>query len=146
MDPQHRWLLECAYHALENAGVPLEAIAESKTGVFCGSFTDDYRISMYKDVAAMPKHAAIGVGQNFTANRLSWAFNLKGPSLQIDTACSSSLVALDVACQSLRTGDSDMVSIIPSNNHPPDAHVTDINSRHWWAVATSLAADRKSVV
>jgi acyl transferase domain-containing protein len=112
MDPQHRGLMECAYHALENAGVALERIADSNTGVFCGSFTDDYRISTYKDVATMPKHAATGLGQNFTANRLSWAFNLKGLSLQIDTACSSSLTALDVACQSLRSGDSDIVRVL----------------------------------
>ena len=62
----------------------------------------------------MPKHAAIGLGQNFTANRLSWAFNLKGPSIQIDTACSSSLIALDMACQSLRSRDSSMVRLLIS--------------------------------
>ncbi|KAF2864665.1 hypothetical protein BDV95DRAFT_508906 [Massariosphaeria phaeospora] len=115
MDPQHRGLMECAYHALESAGIPLARVSDSKTGVFCGTFTDDYRISTFKDVAAMPKHAATGIGQNFTANRLSWAFNLKGPSLQIDTACSSSMIALDLACQSLRSGDSTMALVGGSN-------------------------------
>ncbi|KAF2463891.1 reducing type I polyketide synthase [Lindgomyces ingoldianus] len=111
MDPQHRGLLETAYRALENAGIPLEKIDGTKAGVFTGTFTDDYRIATFKDAAAMPKHAAIGVGQNFSANRLSWAFNLKGPSLQIDTACSSSLIALDLACQSLRNRDSSIALV-----------------------------------
>lgn len=115
MDPQHRGLLETAYHALESAGLPLHTIAGSKTGVFTGTFTDDYRISTFKDVADMPKHSATGVGQNFSANRLSWAFDFKGPSLQIDTACSSSLIAVDLACASLRAGDSSMALVGGSN-------------------------------
>ncbi|MGB0561883.1 MAG: type I polyketide synthase [Spirulinaceae cyanobacterium] len=104
MDPQQRLLLEVAWEAIESAGINPERVAGSKTGVFVGSWVYDY----YKLLAGPPSRGGTGVASSMTANRLSHALDLRGPSLSIDTACSSSLVAVHTACQSLRVGDSDM--------------------------------------
>lgn len=64
---------------------------------------------MSADPDLLPRYTAIGASQSMLSNRLSWFFDFHGPSLSVDTACSSSLVTLDLACQSLRNGDSKMV-------------------------------------
>ncbi|QSZ30461.1 hypothetical protein DSL72_000015 [Monilinia vaccinii-corymbosi] len=115
MDPQQRGILETAYRALENAGIPMEKISGSKTSVHSASFCDDYKTLITKDPEDMPKHTALGLAFSILANRLSWFFNLKGPSVQMDSACSSSLMALDSACQALRNGDSKMAIVAASN-------------------------------
>jgi acyl transferase domain-containing protein len=89
--------------------MPMESVSGTKTSVHTGSFADDYRLMTMRDHESMPKYAATGSSISILANRISWFYNLHGPSVQIDTACSSSLVALDMACQALRTGESDMV-------------------------------------
>lgn len=126
MDPQHRLLLETTYQALENgmyivylfkdiylhiysAGIPLSKASGTKTGVYTGSMADDYRFTSLKDPEDLPKYAVTGTAMSLLANRLSWFFNLGGPSINLDSACSSSLMALDIACQGLRNGDSSMV-------------------------------------
>lgn len=70
----------------------------------------DYLVLSMKDPENMPKYTATGVSDNIMANRVSWFFDLKGPSVQLDSACSSSLTAVDFACQGLRNGDTSMVS------------------------------------
>ena len=87
----------------------MESVYGSKTGVYTGSMSDDYKHLVTKDVDDLPKYTATGVSLNMIANRLSWFFNFTGPSVNMDSACSSSLMALDFAVQGLRTGDSDMV-------------------------------------
>ena len=64
-----------------------------------------------KDPEQGSSYGAVGLEFSMLANRLSWFYNFTGTSLNIDTACSSSLVALDLACQNLRSGDSDMVCV-----------------------------------
>ncbi|KAL5041372.1 hypothetical protein BDW71DRAFT_212203 [Aspergillus fruticulosus] len=115
MDPQCRLLLETAYRALENAGIPMEKINGTRTAVFNGCMTDDYQHILTHDPMFLPKYAAIGVTACMLANRLSWFFNLQGPSATLDSACSSSLMALDLACQSLRGNESDMAFVTGSN-------------------------------
>ncbi|XPS69088.1 Highly reducing polyketide synthase [Ascochyta lentis] len=112
MDPAQRLTLETAYRALENAGISIERAAGSKTCVFSGSFSRDYATMLDHDPDIQPKYRATGTATNMLANRVSWFFDLTGPSVNVDTACSSSLVALDLACQSIWTGDSTMVSAI----------------------------------
>lgn len=92
------------------AGLPMERIYGTNTSVHTGCFTADYMMLMGKDPEVMPKYTATGVAAAMLSNRISSFFGLLGPSLTIDTACSSSLVALDQACQSLRLGQSSMVS------------------------------------
>ena len=106
MDPQQRIQLEVTYEALENAGISLESVRGSNTSVFVASFTHDYENMMYKDTATMAKYGMTGVGQAILSNRLSYTFDLRGPSVTLDTGCSGSLVALHQACQSLRSGES----------------------------------------
>ncbi|KAL4914902.1 hypothetical protein BDW62DRAFT_134806 [Aspergillus aurantiobrunneus] len=115
MDPQQRLILEASYRALENAGLPMPTISQSKACVFTGSFGHDYEILQYKDPQALSKFSATGTSMNMQSNRVSWFFNLTGPSATVDTACSSSLMAIDLTCQSIWAGDSTMGLAIGSN-------------------------------
>ncbi|KAI6334880.1 Type I Iterative PKS [Pyricularia oryzae] len=111
MDPQHRLMTEVAYEAAESAGLSLQALQGSKTGVWMGQFTSDYKEMLYRDTDGASPYAATGLQVTSLANRLSWLWDLRGPSLTLDTACSSSLVALHLACESLRSGESDMAIV-----------------------------------
>ncbi|KAI0385542.1 polyketide synthase PksD [Hypomontagnella monticulosa] len=115
MDPQQRWLLETSFRALENAGIPVEAAAGTETGVFAASMCDDYLRITGKDPDEAPVNLATGTSAAMLANRLSWYFDLKGPSMEINTACSSSMVAMDLACQSLRSKQCSMALVTGSN-------------------------------
>ncbi|KAI1827688.1 lovastatin nonaketide synthase [Xylaria intraflava] len=108
MDPAKRLLLEVAYEAFENAGLPIDTITGTQTGVYVGSMTSDYEVLSTRDMLDAPYMAAAGSSEAMTANRVSWFFDLRGPSLTLDTACSSSLYALHLACQSLRLRETNM--------------------------------------
>ena len=111
MDPQHRMMIEVAYQGLESAGLSLQDVAGSRTGVFIGHFMSDYRDTVFRDPDRAPTYTFSGTSKTSLANRISWLFDLKGPSFSLDTACSSSLVALHLACQSLRIGESDIAIV-----------------------------------
>ncbi|CAN9081152.1 unnamed protein product [Alternaria alternata] len=115
MDPQQRMLLETSYHALENAGIPLSRIAGTVTGVFVGTMESDYHRTISKDPDDAPMTTATGISVSIMANRLSWYFDLKGPSMQLNTACSSSMIAVDLGCQSIRSGQSSTVLVAGSS-------------------------------
>jgi phthiocerol/phenolphthiocerol synthesis type-I polyketide synthase C len=104
MDPQQRILLQLTWEALEDAGIPPSSLAGSDTGVFVGGSQTDYAHSMFSDHAIADPHFATGNALAILANRISYIFDLRGPSVTIDTACSSSLVALHQACEALRSG------------------------------------------
>jgi 8-amino-7-oxononanoate synthase len=105
MDPQQRLLLEIAWETFEDAGIAPETLAGSGTGVFIGISSHDYADLQMSDLETIDVYAATGTAHSVAANRLSYQFDLRGPSLAIDTACSSSLVAVHAACQSLRSGE-----------------------------------------
>jgi acyl transferase domain-containing protein len=115
MDPQQRLLLEVSYEAFENAGLPIEKLAGSDTGCFVGCFTKDYSEMIVRDSETSPMYAATGTSASILSNRISWFYDLKGPSLTLDTACSSSLVGVHLACQSLHSGESRMTVVGGSN-------------------------------
>ncbi|KAI0857122.1 hypothetical protein F4860DRAFT_367760 [Xylaria cubensis] len=115
MDPQHRWAMEAVYHAFENAGMPVERLRGSQTGVVAASIGDDYTFMIGRDPDARPQQSLAGVARSMLPNRISWFFDLRGPSVHIDTACSSSMVALDTACQMMHSGDASAVVILGSN-------------------------------
>ncbi len=115
MDPQQRHLLEVSYEAFENAGLPLEELAGSNTGCFVGCFTKDYSDMIVHDPETSPRYSATRTSASILSNRISWFYNLKGPSMTLDTACSSSLVGVHLACQSLQLGESDMAIVGGSN-------------------------------
>lgn len=106
MDPQQRMLLECSYEALESAGIPKESLAGRDVGVFVGGNFSDYELNNCRDIETVPPFQATGNANAMQSNRISYYFDLVGPSMTFDTACSSSLVALHYAVQSLRSGES----------------------------------------
>ncbi|KAL8721436.1 MAG: hypothetical protein Q9225_001881 [Loekoesia sp. 1 TL-2023] len=106
LDPQQRGLLESTYKALENAGIVQNESAGSKTGVFVGCFAGEYETLFSREPESHSKYRASGTGSAMLANRLSWFYDFKGPSITLDTACSSSLIALHLACSSLRSRES----------------------------------------
>lgn len=71
-------------------------------------FGHDFDHVLQKDPVSLSKNHNLGVARPLLANRLSYVFDLQGPSVMIDTACSGSLVAVNSACQSLRSGESSM--------------------------------------
>src|SRR5690554_3937168 len=111
MDPQQRIALEVACEAVENAGIPIDALRNSATGVFFSSYHNDYEHLQYADPASVSGRTLTGSLHSVIPNRISYALGLRGPSMSIDSACSSSLVACHVAAQSLRNRDCDVALV-----------------------------------
>ncbi len=107
MDPQQRLLLQTAWRALEDATLDPRDQSGSNTAVFVGVMANDWAHLHMRDHRAITAQSGSGNGYFMTANRLSYQFDFKGPSLAVDTACSSSLVAVHLAAQSLRNGECD---------------------------------------
>ncbi|KAI9147229.1 Acyl transferase/acyl hydrolase/lysophospholipase [Paramyrothecium foliicola] len=126
MDPQQRLLLETTYEALESGGVPIESLRASDTGVYVGVMSEDYSSLAGRDIENIPTYLASGTARSILSNRISYFFDLRGPSMTVDTACSSSLVALHQAVQSLRNGES-RISIVAGSNLllTPDQYVAE---------------------
>lgn len=107
VDPQQRLALELTWEALEHAHIPASSIKGSQVGVFIGSSSNDYQLIAVSDPAVHP-YALTGTSTAIVANRVSYFYDFRGPSIAVDTACSSSLVAVHQAVRSLRTGESDL--------------------------------------
>lgn len=126
IDPQQRLLLETTYEALEAAGIPIEKIQSSDTSVYVGVMSEDYSSLAGGDIENIPTYLASGTARSILSNRISYFFDLHGPSMTIDTACSSSLVALHQAVQSLRSGESHTAIVAGSNLLlTPDQYVAE---------------------
>jgi acyl transferase domain-containing protein len=108
MDPQQRLVAELAYEALEDAGLAPAGLAGSAVGVFLGISNNDYARLQLDDPLRCDPFAGTGSALCIGANRLSYLFDFRGPSIALDTACSSSLVAVHMACQSLYSGESSL--------------------------------------
>jgi acyl transferase domain-containing protein/NADPH:quinone reductase-like Zn-dependent oxidoreductase/acyl carrier protein len=104
LDPQQRLLLEVTWEALEDAGLPIEGLRGSHTGVYVGGFTLDSKILQLSllNRHLIDAHTSTSATMTMLANRISYTFDFRGPSVSMDTACSASLVALHYACQDLR--------------------------------------------
>lgn len=87
----------------------MDVMAGTDTAVHVGCFTSDFMSMDWKDSQQIPKYSATGSTNSILANRISWFFDLRGPSMLVDTACSSAMIALDLACQGLRSGTSNTV-------------------------------------
>ena len=129
-DPQQRLFLEVAWEALENAGIAPASLAKTQTGVFTGMCTIDYHRLLYKNYDRLSSYSGTGTTMSITANRLSYLLDLQGPSMAIDAACSSSLVTVHLACQSLRSGESNLclaggINLILS----PDSTISSAKTR-----------------
>jgi len=117
MDPQQRLLLEVACEALEDAGIPTQAIRGTQTAVFVGLTAYDYLVTMAGGLQPEDLDAYIPTGNaaNFAAGRLAYFLGARGPAVVVDTACSSSLTAIHLACQSLRSHESDAAMVGGTN-------------------------------
>ena len=104
MDPQQRILLELVWHAFEDGGIPPSRFGGSNVGVYIGASATDYSDLRLGDPAGADSYFMTGNALSILANRISYVFDLRGPSLAVDTACSSSLVALHQACEAIRAG------------------------------------------
>ncbi|MGW2397363.1 SDR family NAD(P)-dependent oxidoreductase [Kitasatospora sp. NPDC001664] len=123
-DPQQRLVLELAWEALEDAGVLPAALGGSRTGVFVGAIGADYA-ALAARTGSVSRHTLTGLNKGVIANRVSYALDLRGPSLTVDTAQSSSLVAVHLAVESLRSGESEYALAAGVNlNLAPDSTLT----------------------
>jgi acyl transferase domain-containing protein/acyl carrier protein len=161
MDPQHRVFLECAWAALERAGYDAGRYA-GKIGVYAGASLSTYVIGALRSLSGTVTMGALqqlGIGNGLAtfATRVSYALDLRGPSVSVQTACSTSLAAVHLACQSLLGYQCDMalaggVSIIlPSREgyqyeeggiFSPDGHCRPFDARG----AGTLVGDGAGVV
>jgi len=108
IDPQQRLLMEVTREAIENSGHNPIKLSGSQTGVFIGISTSDYSSFQLSNSTLIDAYAGTGNAHSIAANRLSYFFDLRGPSYAVDTACSSSLVSIHLAVQSLRNGECEM--------------------------------------
>ncbi len=112
LDPRQRLMLEAAWEAFEDAGIPALQLAGSDTGVFVATLASNYGSLLFdQHLPLVDAYSGTGNGNSVTANRLSYFFDLHGPSLALDTACSGSLVALHLACRSLRSGETTLALV-----------------------------------
>ena len=103
VDPQQRLLLELAWEAHENAGIAPRSRAGSETGVFVGLSGNDYASLVGPEWP--DAYSNTGSSFSIAANRISYIFDFRGPSVVVDTACSSSIVCVHQACMSLLNGE-----------------------------------------
>jgi len=109
MDPQQRLSLELAWEALEDARIIATALRGTPAGVFVGAIAHDYAAMQDRlGLGGLSAYSYTGSHQAMIANRISYFFELRGPSLTLDTGQSSSLVAVQLACESLRRGDTEL--------------------------------------
>jgi acyl transferase domain-containing protein/NADPH:quinone reductase-like Zn-dependent oxidoreductase/NAD(P)-dependent dehydrogenase (short-subunit alcohol dehydrogenase family)/acyl carrier protein len=111
LDPQQRMVLEMAWEAFEDAGIPPGSWAGSKTAVYVGAASTDMAMIHSDDVKKASPYSMTGTSLSIISNRLSYFFDLHGPSMTIDTACSSSLVALHEACQAIRHNEAEQAIV-----------------------------------
>jgi amino acid adenylation domain-containing protein len=107
-DPQHRLLLEVAWEAFEDAGIPLEAIAGTRCAVIAGLSICDYGKMYGRNLAAIDGYTQAANLLAFAPNRISYVFDLKGPSIAVDAACAASLTAVHLACATLWSGEAEV--------------------------------------
>jgi acyl transferase domain-containing protein/NADP-dependent 3-hydroxy acid dehydrogenase YdfG len=109
IDPQERLFLEGAYHAIEDAGYTRHSLTESghSVGVYVGVMYEEYQL-YGAEQTALGRPMALSGSPSSIANRVSYFFDLDGPSMAVDSMCSSSLTAIHLACQALQQGDCSM--------------------------------------
>ncbi len=111
IDPQQRMALELTWEALENARIPASSLRGGNVAVYVGSSTNDYSFLSVSDPTIAHPYAITGTASSIIANRVSYFYDFRGPSVAVDTACSSSLVAAHQGVQALRSGEADVALV-----------------------------------
>ena len=114
IDPQQRLLMETSWRLIENAGWTKARLAKTATGVFVGISTNDYlysKIKLTPGMATFNAYSGLGNANSIAANRLSYFYDLRGPSVAVDTACSSSLTAFHLGAQAILSGECDQAIV-----------------------------------
>ena len=108
MDPQQRLLLETSWQALEDAGIEADGLRGSRTGVYAGVATSEYRDLM---TAGECDVSYLGTAGSMTVGRVSFVLGLEGPTMPVELNCASSLVAVHQAVTALRQGEVDLALV-----------------------------------
>ncbi|HVQ97246.1 MAG TPA: beta-ketoacyl synthase N-terminal-like domain-containing protein, partial [Mycobacterium sp.] len=108
IDPQQRMALELTWEALEQARIPASSLRGEAVDVYVGVSNNDYSMLAVSDPTLAHPYAITGTATSIIANRVSYFYDFRGPSVAVDTACSSSLVAIHQAVQALRNGEADV--------------------------------------
>ncbi|MFI6096384.1 thioester reductase domain-containing protein [Lentzea sp. NPDC051213] len=136
MDPQQRLTLETSWDLLERAGIDVTSLHGSITGVFMGVQGGDYQ-HLGRGLGEYEAQLGFATSASVLSGRVAYSYGLEGPAITVDAACSASLVAIHLACQSLRSGESELaiaggVTVMST----PDSIVTFARQR-------GLAADSR---
>ncbi|MEV6215610.1 polyketide synthase Pks13 [Nocardia sp. NPDC051833] len=116
VDPQQRLMMELTWEALEHARIPASELKGEKVGVFVGSSSSDFQLIASLGLGdrdpnlpiSAEAYALLGASTGIIANRVSYFFDFRGPSVTVDTACSSTIVAVHQAVRALRDGEADV--------------------------------------
>ncbi|ODQ87092.1 polyketide synthase [Mycolicibacterium flavescens] len=111
IDPQQRMALELTWEALEHAHIPASSLRGERVGVYIGASNNDYQFLAVSDPTVAHPYAITGTSSSIIANRVSYFYDFRGPSMAIDTACSSSLVAAHQGVAALRAGEADVAVV-----------------------------------
>jgi thioester reductase-like protein len=108
LDPQQRLLLEVIWESLEDGGIDPSSLKNTYTGIFMGEWTNDYKELIREQGNKEFYRTYMGNSPGSAAGRISFILGLTGPSVATESGCSSAMVAVDLACKSLRMGESQM--------------------------------------
>ncbi|MEU8957810.1 type I polyketide synthase [Streptomyces sp. NPDC048518] len=108
VDPEHRLLSEVAWEAIEHAGIPAQNLSGTPTGMFFGIYQKDYMLRVQRPLEDVNAYAMYTGFDSIGPGRVGFMLNLRGPQVVLESACASGLLAVHTACQSLRTGESDI--------------------------------------
>ncbi|KAM3417874.1 hypothetical protein BST61_g6094 [Cercospora zeina] len=115
MDPQHRQILECAFEAAEHAGITIDQLVGTNVGVFAATDISEHAQQAFDDPYTNCKYTATGGAACMFSNRVSYFFDLEGPSLTVDAACAGSVSALHMALREIRAGTCTTAFVAASN-------------------------------
>ncbi len=114
MDVMQRHILEVTQESLDDAGIPSEKLPRD-TGVYVGICLMDHGFTVIEDAKCMNAYTHTGTAHSVAANRVSFAYDIRGPSVAIDTACAASLTSMHYACFALWNKECPVALVTASN-------------------------------
>lgn len=117
LDPLQRMVLEVVYEALENAGIPSDSIRGSRSGVYIALGNSDYISARFRsgDLDTIDLYDSTGILFGTAGGRISFSYDLTGPSYNLDAACASTILALHLAKEDLQKHTVDFAVVSSAN-------------------------------